>query len=392
MSYETVHTISYTAYFVMTLLFLWTMQIPRTNSGSGWWAMGLIFSMLGHFSLYLLLPQNDIRLASTMYGLINVLEKPFLLTGLVCFLNIPFKMRPWWSAVVVTELWIVLALVANLPSQVSMVSYSIFNAAIMFTMAWLSWQASPDLPRWPLRIAAAASLLLGLHWLSASILIRTFPNEFRYGFLLGTILIMTQYLSLMIAVLVLFQKRVLEAESKALDMALLDPLTGLNNKRYMNRMFDHALLLATRPHHLVAVFFIDLDNFKQINDRAGHAVGDEVLKVVASRLRGSTRSTDICARIGGDEFIVIGTQLDKETQASEVASKLLSQLREAINFEGQTYTVGASIGVSLFPRDGNDLAVLIARADEAMYDIKHNGKGGFKLYQASAIRSTNGKS
>ncbi|MBB3211758.1 diguanylate cyclase (GGDEF)-like protein [Herbaspirillum sp. Sphag1AN] len=387
MSYETVHTIGYTSYFILALLFLWMGQIPRTNSGSGWWALALSFSLLARLSLYLLLPDGDRPVATTVYALINVVEKPFLLTGLARFLNVPFRMRPWWIALAVTELWIMFAWQTNLPPLVCMAGYSLFNAGAMFAMARLAWQARTELPRWPLRVTAIASLLMGLHWLSSSVAIHAFPSWFRNGFMLGTVLMTVQYLSLLIAVLTLFQMRLLEAEAKALDMALLDPLTGLNNKRYMSRLFDHALLLATRPHHLVAVFFIDLDNFKQINDTAGHAAGDEVLKVVASRLRSSTRSTDICARIGGDEFIVIGTQLDNEAQACEVANKLLSQLRDEIPFNGHSHAVGASIGVSLFPRDGTDLAALIARADEAMYGIKNNGKGGFKLYQQEAAAS-----
>jgi GGDEF domain-containing protein len=88
-------------------------------------------------------------------------------------------------------------------------------------------------------------------------------------------LVLIIYFSLLAAILLRFQKRLVDAEAKALGLAFLDPLTGLKNKRYMETLFDHALLLATRPHQVVAVFYIDLDNFKPINDSAGHAVGDQ---------------------------------------------------------------------------------------------------------------------
>lgn len=189
--------------------------------------------------------------------------------------------------------------------------------------------------------------------------------------------------SLLAAVLALFQMRLIDAEAKALEMAFLDPLTGLNNKRYMTTLFDQALLLATRPHHVVAVFYIDLDNFKPINDTAGHGVGDEVLKTVAARLKSCTRSTDICARVGGDEFVVIATQLEHERQATEVAGKLLTRLTEGIQVDGNVYALGASIGIALYPQHGRSLAELVQCADNAMYHVKRNGKSGCEVYGAA---------
>jgi diguanylate cyclase (GGDEF)-like protein len=130
----------------------------------------------------------------------------------------------------------------------------------------------------------------------------------------------------------------------------------------------------------VAVFYIDLDNFKPINDTAGHAVGDEVLKTVAARLKSSTRSTDICARVGGDEFVVIATQLDDEAQAGEVAKKLMARLTEYIAVDGKEYALGASIGVALYPQHGRNLAELVQRADKAMYQVKRTGKSGCEIF------------
>ncbi|TXH96814.1 MAG: GGDEF domain-containing protein [Rheinheimera sp.] len=157
-------------------------------------------------------------------------------------------------------------------------------------------------------------------------------------------------------VIVLFCRRLTESEAKALELAYQDPLTGLSNKRYVDVLFGQALQLANRPHQALAVFYIDLDNFKPINDSAGHKTGDAVLQEVARRLKASLRSTDICARIGGDEFVVIATQIEQEEYVQEIAAKLLKQMQQPVVIDGHSYELGASIGVSLHPRHGQELA------------------------------------
>ncbi|MGB9985410.1 diguanylate cyclase domain-containing protein [Herbaspirillum sp. AP21] len=128
---------------------------------------------------------------------------------------------------------------------------------------------------------------------------------------------------------------------------------------------------------------IDLDNFKPVNDKAGHAVGDKVLKCVAQRLKEAVRSTDICARLGGDEFTVIATQLEHQEQAPEIARKLLARLAAPIEVGDQQFVLGASIGISLYPSHGSDLSLLLEQADAAMYHVKSSGKSGFQLHGAS---------
>jgi diguanylate cyclase (GGDEF)-like protein len=316
-----------------------------------------------------------------VYVVFNVLEKPFLMTGLVRFLNLDAGMRWFWTAALAAEAWLFLALGADFPAWARTLGYALVNAGFMLCMARFILKKRAEFPGLPLAITAAACIALAAHWLAAPLILYLFPSWFRNGFVLGTVLVLVQYLSLLAAVLAQFQARLLEAEAKALDLAFLDPLTGLNNKRYMNTLFDQALVLATRPHQVVGVFYIDLDNFKPINDTAGHAAGDEVLKTVAARLKGNTRSTDICARVGGDEFVVIATQLDSEEQAAEIARKLLAQLTLPVQVNGQSHRLGASIGIGLYPQHGNSLSELIQCADQAMYHVKRNGKSGCEMYK-----------
>lgn len=397
MSSETIHVFGSAIYFVFLLLFLWASRIPRTNSGSGWWAASIGCALFARLVFFFLLQSNDLRLLVSVYAAFNILEKPLLLTGLANFLNLEIRIRWVWIAAFGAEAWLVVAWLADFHSTTRMAGYSIVNAGFMLYAAWAAFKARDIVPGWPLPMAAAASFVLAFHWISSPVLIDWFPVWFKYAFMLGTVLVLIQYMSLLAAVLSLFLKRLLDAEAKALDMAFLDPLTGLNNQRYMNTLFDQALLLATRPHHIVAIFYIDLDNFKPINDTAGHAVGDEVLKTVAARLKSNTRSTDICARVGGDEFVVIGTQLENESHAFRVAKKLLIQLMSPVEVGGENYTLGASIGISLYPQHGNNLPQLIQCADNAMYQVKRNGKSGYEIYQAqtdqgeasTVVRSSN---
>lgn len=384
MPYEIVHTFGTTVYFLFILLFLWTSRIPRTNSGAGWWALSMSCALLARLSLFYFLFSEQTPLAVPIYIFFNVLEKPLLLIGVTRFLDLDIRQRWFWLAAGAAELWLLASILAGFPPLLRSMGYVPINAAFMFCMAWLTFRHRKVVPGRLLLATAAASFALGLHWLTAPVAIHFYPGWFRNGFMLGTALVLVQYIALLGAVLTLFQKRLIDAESRALDMAFLDSLTGLNNQRYMHTLFDQALVLATRPHHVVAVLYIDLDNFKPINDSAGHAVGDEVLKLVAARLRSNTRSTDICARVGGDEFVVIATQLDDEDQAYDIARKLLGQITQPMEIDGKRYWLGASIGIGLYPRHGNHLADLLQCADSAMYSVKRNGKSGCAMYHASA--------
>ncbi|MYM24255.1 diguanylate cyclase [Duganella sp. FT135W] len=382
MSYEIVHTFGFTVYFVFLLFFLWISRFAKTSAGAGWWACSLAFALCGRLALFLMLPSSNVHPAAFIYAIFIVLEKPFLLTGLARFLNLDLRERWFWVAAAVAELWVLLTWMADATPLMRSAGYTLINACFLVYAAWLAYHHRHQIPGWALTVTASASAVLAVHWLVAPYIIELQPSWFRNGFVLGTSLVLIQYSSLLAAILLRFQKRLVDAEAKALGLAFLDPLTGLKNKRYMETLFDHALLLATRPHQVVAVFYIDLDNFKPINDNAGHAVGDEVLKTVASRLQTHTRSTDICARVGGDEFIVIGTQLENPDQAYGIAKKLLDQLTAEIDVSGANYALGASIGISLYPIHGTKLAELIDRADSAMYQVKRNGKSGYVIYQA----------
>ncbi|MDD0844577.1 diguanylate cyclase domain-containing protein [Pseudomonas sp. Gutcm_11s] len=164
-------------------------------------------------------------------------------------------------------------------------------------------------------------------------------------------------------------------------LARHDPLTGLPNRRVFFERLEHALASARRSAKPLAVLFVDLDHFKELNDNLGHGVGDRVLQAVANLLRSATRESDTVARLGGDEFVILIEQLDDPHQVIAVLQKLHERFQLPMRLEGRDVQVQASMGVSLFPRDGDDVESLLQQADRAMYAAKNSGRNTYS-YEA----------
>ena len=168
-----------------------------------------------------------------------------------------------------------------------------------------------------------------------------------------------------------------EAEKKIRHMANHDGLTDLPTLRLARDRLAIAMGVARRKKMTVAVMFADLDGFKEVNDTYGHDIGDEVLKEAAQRFRSSVREIDTVARIGGDEFLIIATELHSPENAAHIAQKVIQGISQPIIVDGKEASVGASIGIALYPRDGNDIDRLIKLADKAMYRVKNSSKNDY---------------
>jgi diguanylate cyclase (GGDEF)-like protein/PAS domain S-box-containing protein len=170
------------------------------------------------------------------------------------------------------------------------------------------------------------------------------------------------------------------------QLASFDMLTGLANRRYFLERLSNNVEIARRNRYCFALMYIDLDGFKQINDSHGHEAGDQVLKTAAARLLDSVRVSDLVGRMGGDEFTVALGTITNYDDAGHVAEKILEALRSHIILsDGTTVQIDASIGISVFPHDADSGDQLLAVADDCMYDIKHNGKGGFRFASRNDI-------
>jgi len=175
------------------------------------------------------------------------------------------------------------------------------------------------------------------------------------------------------------------SEERIRYLAHYDGLTSLPNRFLFKEYLDLALHTAHRNHFKFAVFFLDLDKFKDINDTLGHEAGDDVLRETARRLRKCLRQTDKIARIGGDEFYILIEQLDHAHYAAEVAQKLLDETVQPITIGHHACQLSVSIGISIYPDDGLNERSLLKNADHAMYRAKNLGKNGFQFYSEQAF-------
>ena len=176
----------------------------------------------------------------------------------------------------------------------------------------------------------------------------------------------------------------LQNDARRLEfLAHHDTLTGLPNRAMFSDRAREAVAHARRHGKTAAFLFLDLDNFKQVNDSLGHDVGDGLLKVIASRLRASVRGDDFIARIGGDEFCVLLQDIDEPREAAAVAQKLVHELGRSYRVASHLLSSGASIGIACVPQDGEDVATLLRLADAAMYRAKEQGRNGYRFFSAA---------
>jgi diguanylate cyclase (GGDEF)-like protein/PAS domain S-box-containing protein len=173
-----------------------------------------------------------------------------------------------------------------------------------------------------------------------------------------------------------------KAQEQIAFLAYHDSLTKLPNRALLDEHLALALARARRGGHAVALLYVDLDDFKAVNDSLGHAAGDELLRRIAVRLRGVVRTTDLLARQGGDEFLILLTDLasDPRLSAEAVAKQVEAALLEPFSIADAEFEIGSSIGISIYPHDASDADTLLRHADAAMYEVKQAGRGGIASY------------
>lgn len=180
-----------------------------------------------------------------------------------------------------------------------------------------------------------------------------------------------------------------QEKTRALALASHDYLTGIPNRRHFHQMASMELKRARRSRNLYALLFFDLDRFKLVNDNLGHAVGDLLLKSVATRLLGAVRGYDLVARLGGDEFVVMLAEIPSEDFVVQLAGNLVRELSKPyLDLNGHDVETSPSVGISLYPRDGQSVDELLIHADHAMYNAKASGRGVFRFYDASLNASS----
>jgi len=159
-----------------------------------------------------------------------------------------------------------------------------------------------------------------------------------------------------------------------------DPLTNMPNRALMLDRLENAIATARRHDTRIGVLFLDIDNFKMVNDTWGHTIGDQVLQLVARRLQSAVRDSDTVSRHGGEEFLVLLPEIANAADAALIAEKLLAALAAPSRVGDHHMTITASVGITIYPEDGEDAQTLITRADAAMYRAKRSGPGRYEFY------------
>jgi len=179
------------------------------------------------------------------------------------------------------------------------------------------------------------------------------------------------------------QERLAKESLENKKIAQKDALTGAYSRLYFEQYLDNCIGLAQTYHYKVALFFIDLDGLKQINDTFGHSVGDFALKAVVTSLKKVIRDTDIVARVGGDEFVVVKSPVSNETKKSRFGFRLLEAICQKVVYDNKEIMISASIGGAIYPDNAMTAKQLIKCADAAMYEVKKTGKKNMKFYEGA---------
>jgi diguanylate cyclase (GGDEF)-like protein len=177
------------------------------------------------------------------------------------------------------------------------------------------------------------------------------------------------------------------AEKRVAYMAFNDALTGLPNRTLFQERLEMGLRQARRTRSELACMFLDLDGFKMVNDTLGHDIGDELLKCVAERLVTCLRESDTVARVGGDEFTAVLSNVSSRRQVERAAERVIEALREPIHLANRDLVIGASVGIAMYPEDGSDVQTLLRSADMAMYEAKDEGRNHVRFYSHAVGQS-----
>jgi diguanylate cyclase (GGDEF)-like protein len=262
------------------------------------------------------------------------------------------------------------------------------TAVVFIVAAWVVWSTRTESLNRSLGrgLVATAFLLFGatqLH-LSFSTFFRigaiSTPTYSLFASFFDAFLVFLMGLGVVIWLLEEEHDKVSTNAHEIAQLAFHDPLTSLPNRKLLLDHLSLNILQARREKEKLAVFFIDLDRFKVINDSLGHSAGDKVLQAVASRVKCTMREADSVGRMGGDEFVIVTPQISGVEGAVHIAQKVREAIREPINVEGRELFVSGSMGIAMYPNDGESAEELLKNADTAMYRAKSQGSDLFQLY------------
>ena len=373
-AFQVILIIGATGYILTALLFLITRNMPDVNNGSSWWSFSSLAAAAGYTALLVMGLKGRPDIGEALYNMLFVLWVLGLYLGGKKFLNLETSSTPLMIASLFLVLWLFYFYFISYSFILSASAIALFAGILNLRLAWLFLKNTKYKSKHLYAIVTALSIS-GIHWLDYPFL-RHVESLAPIGFSLCAVV--SVIISALFASMVLtkFKNRMLRMRQEALNAANLDPLTRLFNRKALE---EHFTLLQTRSQNQnkrMALLFLDLDNFKPVNDELGHKVGDKVLVNIANRMKSLIPKTDILARVGGDEFIIIlnNIKYDDDDTVSKFCKEIIQKISEPVNVNEHICHLGVSVGVTYSSKDTKELDELIHTADEAMYKAKANGK------------------
>lgn len=372
-----------TGYLLTALLFFITRTMSGVNPGAGWWGISSLAAAVGYVTLLTMGLSGNPQVGEALYNMLFLVWALGLYFGGRKFLGLRPNYKPLIALSTFVTLWLGYFYFIDYHFLASALAIALFVGVLNLHLATLFWKKPPHKSRY-VKVVAVSLVVSGIHWLDYPFL-RPIESFAPIGFSLCAILSVIISGLLAAMVLIQFRQKMFTMRQIALDAASRDPLTGLANRSALESHFEMIVQNSVSDSEKVALVFLDLDNFKPINDLYGHKVGDAVLATVASQIKSFVRESDLIARVGGDEFVIILTHTGDNAQnvISRLCENIIAKLNDPIEVDGHSCNIGVSIGAVCSHIKTSELDALMHLADETMYKVKAQKKGNFLLLECA---------
>ncbi|WP_144393366.1 GGDEF domain-containing protein [Pleionea sediminis] len=363
-------SISSTGVLLVAIMLLYLSSIPGSQDGAKQWSIGFFILASAYMALIFLSPHVAVSQMDYLNVTFYVIYSVFVVSGTIRHFNADQSILYWVIGCIGTIIWFSTFFLLTDYFLVSTIIPAVFLFATHFYTACLFYKSRKSAGE---LIVVFVSALLAIHYADYPFL-RQIEWFAPIGFLIAGVLSILFACSLLYVKFNSFKSELIEAKELALKLAHSDSLTGLMNRRRLFESFDVLAGLAHRHKTKMVVVFIDLNDFKQINDTLGHEAGDVVLVKVARRLNDAVRESDVVARVGGDEFVILANDYATKHDIDDLLNRIRDRLRHSILLNQQKQHIEASIGYSLYPDDGETIEALLSQADKQMFDNKEQMK------------------
>lgn len=367
-----------TSYILTALLFLTTKNMPGLyNNGTLWWSFSSLFAAFGYIILLISGAKGRPDIGEAVYNICFIFWGLGLYIGSRKFLMLPSKNRYLLSISFFLILWLIYFYFISYHFLFASLAVSFFIGILNLHLAFLFYKNIQLKNRYINAIIITLSIS-GIHWLDYPIL-RPIESFAPIGFSLCAII--SVIISALFASLVIMQykEKMFKMSQEALKAANHDPLTGLGNRNALETQFEILLERSKKKNKRLSLLFLDLDNFKPINDQLGHKAGDMVLVDITKKIKAMVQDGNHIARVGGDEFIIIVDSLSRDDYITiiELCENIIQEVSKPLLIDEHTCQLGVSIGIAYSNNNEETLDNLIFLADTAMYKAKNSGKNKY---------------